>query len=82
MQQMTMRQATLFDNIPPSVSQLERELTAVRQELSNVRKGLFKRWADLENEVQLLRALVRDFNNNKENEDVRRLDTVIHADCN
>lgn len=52
-----MQQSTLFE-LPPSVYQLEKELQETKQELSNVRKGLFKRWAQLEEEIHMLRASV------------------------
>lgn len=53
-------QLPLFEELPPSNYDLERELDKTKEQVNKVRRGLFRRYDELSKEVEDLRKEYKD----------------------
>lgn len=55
------KQLTIFDftDYSPSPAQLGAEIHEVKEQINNVRRGLFKRYAEMEDELTAIREELR-----------------------
>jgi len=51
-------QLELFEHIPPSSLDLERQLEKTQVQVNNLRRGLFKRYDDLRKDIEEIKKLL------------------------